>query len=117
MGFGVIADRAFHDGHVRFGFGVVVDGQRVLYPYVETGAEHAPQAVGDKVDAGRMADSLRCHGVQISVDEFHLGVRFERTGFYGTVVLDPAQAVVVDGHVGRCGSHDGASIVTRQPSP
>ena len=38
-------------------------------------------------------------------------------GFYGTVVLAPAQAVVANGDVGRCGSHDGASIVARKPSP
>ena len=107
MGVPVIAHRAGHDGHVRLGLRVVVSRQRVLYPYVEPGAEDPPQAVGHEVHAERMAASLWCHGVQVSVDEFQLGVRLERAGFYGTVVLDPAQTVVADGDVGHCGSHDG----------
>ena len=117
MAFVVVADRAPHDGHVRLGFGVVVGRQRVLYPYVEPGAEHPPQAVGDEVCADRVADSLRRHGVQVSVDELQLGVRLERAGFHGTVVLDPSQAVGADGDAGHCGSHDGASIVARIPAP
>ena len=108
-----VADRAPHDGHVRLGLRVVVGRKRVLYPYVEPAAEHPPQAVGHEVYAGRVADSLQCHGVQVSVDELHLGVRFERAGLYGTVVLGPAQPIVADGGVGRCGAHDGASIVAR----
>ena len=116
MAFVVVADRAPHDGYVWLGLRVVVGRQRVLYPYVEPAAEHPPQAVGCEVYADRVADSLRCHGVQVSVDEFQLGVRLERAGFYGTVVFDPAQAVVADGDVGRCGSHDGGSIVARKPA-
>lgn len=42
-------------------------------------------------------------------------VRLERAGFNRTVVLESAQPVVADGGVGRCGSHDGASIVAWKP--
>ena len=55
--------------------------------------------------------------VQVAVDELQPGVGLERAGFNGTVVLDPAQAVMTDGDVGGCGSHDGTSIVARKPSP
>ena len=96
---------------------VVVDRQRVLYPYVEPGIEYAPQAVGGEVHPGCVADSLRCHGAEASADELQLRVRLERAGFHGTVVLDPAQAVAADGDAGRCGSHDGASIVARKTCP
>ena len=116
MAFVVVADRASHDGHVRLGLRVVVDGQGVLYPHVEPGAEYPLQTVGHQVYADRVADRLWSHGAQFSVDEFQLGVRLECAGFYGTVVLDAAQAVMAEGDVGRSGSHDGASIVARKPS-
>lgn len=101
MGVPIVADRAGHNGYVRLGLRVVVDRRRVVYPYVEPGIEHPPQAVRDEVPTGRLAASLRCRGVQKSVDEFQLGVRLEHAGFYGAVVLDAAQAVVADGHVGH----------------
>ena len=107
MGVHVVADRARHYGDVGFGLRLLGRSKRVLDPYVESGIEHLPQACGHELNHSRMAASLGCHREQLSVNEFQLGVRLERAGFYGPVVLDPAQAV----DVGRCGSHDGTSIV------
>ena len=55
MGVLVVLDRAALNGYVPLGLRVVVSRHRVLYPSVEPGTEHLPQAARDEVHAGAVA--------------------------------------------------------------